>query len=300
MRLNLPFSLKGRRVLIAGIGGGWDIYGALPLVQAWRDECRLTLANLSSMTSGFDLRVAGEEDVPEQLLAKLIGEQVYVLGKEGVASVRSAYLKLIDRYSIDAIVLLDGGVDSLMRCDEQGPGTILLDSISLAAIDSLPVATKILACLGFGTETDEGVCHFRVLENMAALAREDAVLGGCMLTRGMVEFQFYESICLRAFATPVQRSHIHTRVIPAVRGEFGRYEMYHDKYQPLELLAERPPWISPLMAWFWFYNADEVRRRNLLVPWIKDTETFADVEVVYERVYPSLRANMRPNRDIPY
>ena len=46
-------------------------------------------------------------------------------------------LKLLKEHHIDTIVLVDGGVASLMRGDEQGCGAVVEDSISVGVVDAL-------------------------------------------------------------------------------------------------------------------------------------------------------------------
>lgn len=51
---------------------------------------------------------------------------------------------------IDGIILIDGGVDSLMRGDEPEPGTMFEDSLSLLAVsDQKNIRVRLIACLGF-------------------------------------------------------------------------------------------------------------------------------------------------------
>ena len=50
---------------------------------------------------------------------------------------REAYRALIAHHGIDAIVLVDGGTDILMRGDEAGLGTPEEDMLSLAAVAGL-------------------------------------------------------------------------------------------------------------------------------------------------------------------
>ena len=60
MRLNLPIDLHDSTVLLAGAGGGWDVFGAVPLAHELEQRnCRVILANYSSSVGGFDLRPAG-------------------------------------------------------------------------------------------------------------------------------------------------------------------------------------------------------------------------------------------------
>ena len=299
MRLNLPIDVTDRRVLIAGAGGGWDIFGGLPLLHEWRSTCEVVLANFSSSVEGFDVRPAVASDHPEGKLSEVLGVPVYVFGKGGFKSLQAGYKKLLNEHQFDTLILVDGGVDSLMRGDEEGCGTVFQDTLSLGVVDALDVPNKILACIGFGTETEEGVCHYRTLENMAALTKEDGFLGSCSLVKNMEAFQYYEEVCRKVFDCPGLRSHVQTRIIPAVHGEFGRYEMYDDADAQLDLLSDMPTFVSPLASIYWFFDVAAVARRNLLIPTFADTTNFAEVDAAHKEAYPSLKVNIRKNRIIP-
>ena len=299
MKLNLPIDLTSRNILLAGAGGGWDIFGGLPLLHEWRETCKIVLANFSAIVEGFDVRPAIASDHPEGKLADALGTPIYVFGKAGFRTLKAGYEKLVKQHNIDTIILIDGGVDSLMRGDEEGCGTIFQDTLSVGVVDSLNVPTKILACVGFGTETEEGVCHYRALENIAALTKGGGFLGACALTANMEAFQFYEEVCLKVFAQPAPRSHIHTRIIPAVHGEFGQYAMYDDRYSTVDILSDMPPFVSPLAPIFWFFDVAAVAHRNILISAFANTDAFAEVDAIHKEMYPSLKAAMRKNRIIP-
>lgn len=84
---------------------------------------------------------------------------------------RAAYRALVEHLRADAVVLVDGGTDILMRGDEAGLGTPVEDMTSLAAVAGLPdIPVRLVACLGFGIDAYHGVNHVQVLENIAALA----------------------------------------------------------------------------------------------------------------------------------
>ena len=197
MKLNLPIEFENRRILLAGAGGGSDVLGALPLAYEWQRTCKVVLANFSARVEGFDVRPAIPADHPEGKLAEALGTPVYVFGKAGFKTLQAGYEKVVKEHGIDTIILLDGGVDSLMRGDEEGCGSVFQDTLSLGVVDSLNVPQKILACVGFGTETENGVCHYRALENIAALTKDGGFLGACALTENMEAFRHYEDVCRR-------------------------------------------------------------------------------------------------------
>ena len=291
MKLNLPIEMTGRNILLAGAGGGWDICGGLPLLHEWRETNRIVLANFSALVEGFDVRPTIAADDPESKLAEVLGTPIYVFGKAGFKTLRAGYEKLLKDHDIDTIILVDGGVDSLMCGDEKGCGTILQDTISVGVVDSLDVPTKILTCVGFGTETEEGVCHYHALENIAALTKNGGFLGACALTANMEAFQFYEKVCVDAFALAKTQSHVHGRVIPAVHGEFGQHGPIYD------LLSDFPPFVSPLAPIYWFFDVAAVARRNIWIRHFADTTTFTEVDAIHKEKYAELKK--KPRKDIP-
>jgi hypothetical protein len=203
------------------------------------------------------------------------------------------YEHLVKKLNVDAIIAVDGGVDSLSRGDETGAGTMLEDSLSLAALDALKVPVRILACIGFGTEVEEAVCHHNALENMAALIKAGGFLGGCALTPTMDTFQQYEAACRYVWEKPSHhKSHISTRIIPAVRGEFGNFHLYpEDNHTRV--------FISPLMSLYWFFDLPLVAHHNLIIPLIRETQTQEDalrIVLSYWRHKPM----RRPRKEIPY
>jgi hypothetical protein len=320
MDLNLPILdlLAGSKsILIAGIGGGFDVFSGLPLyftLQAVGKVVHLANYSFSELSIVnriskpevlLDELVVGARDAgripwyfPEGYLAQWFREvrgedvTVWLLANTGAAPLARGYQALTQHLEIDAMILIDGGVDSLMRGDEEGAGTLLEDAISLTAIDSLVIPVKILACLGFGTEVEEDVCHHHALENMAALAKEGAFWGSCALTAAIEAFQLFEAAARYVWEQPNHtKSHISTRIIPAVHGEFGNHHMYEDQ-------TATSIFISPLMSLYWFFDANAVIRRSLLVDLLRPTETFLDAFRIFALAQQGW--DMRPRQRIPY
>ncbi len=171
------------------------------------------LANLSfSDLYGLDSEVWVDRDIaairpdtaargdyfPERTLARWLAHQdlpdtVYAFPLTGVQPLRTAYRALLDHLGgVDAVVLVDGGTDILMRGDEHGLGTPEEDMASLAAVAGLDeVPERLVACLGFGVDAHHGVNHSLVLENLAALDREGGYLGTFPLPRESPEGRLY-------------------------------------------------------------------------------------------------------------
>jgi hypothetical protein len=108
---------------------------------------------------------------------------LYASPKVGVQPLRAAYRHLVESLDIDALVLVDGGTDILLRSDETGLGTPVEDITSLAAAAGIDIAVKLVTCLGFGIDAYHGVNHVQVLENIAALDRDGGYFGALLGTR---------------------------------------------------------------------------------------------------------------------
>jgi hypothetical protein len=290
-----------RRVLLAGCGGGYDIMGALPLIHELRErDVEVHLASLSfCYLNGLDgarqdpdhpnlyavdATAASElKYCPEAWLADFLdrrfapGHVVHCFEKTGVVPLANAYRGLVKRLGIDAIVLIDGGVDALLRGDERSLGTPSEDLTSLAAVATLDVPTKILACVGLGAEMRDGISHADAFERIASLTARGAYLGAGSLVPGTGAGQLYLDAVDHVFAhqADLKRSHVHAVVSAACRGEFG---------------ARGPHvWLSPLLNMVWFFDADVVASDHLFLPALADTMTIWDVVARIEGIRSSLR-----------
>jgi hypothetical protein len=193
------------RVLLAGAGGGFDVYAALPLALVLAESgVAVSFANLSfTALDALGLDIWLDQDVaairpstasafddyfPERALARWLERNdlpavVYAFPKTGVQPLRTAYRTLINHLNADAVILVDGGTDLLLRGDESGLGTPEEDMVSLAALHGIDGPVKLAASLGFGIDAYHGVNHAQVLENIAALERSGGYLGAFSIPR---------------------------------------------------------------------------------------------------------------------
>lgn len=325
MALNIPQLNEldnCNNILIAGIGGGFDILCCLPLYFEFKRRGKTVhLANYS-FTDFAQAKKCSDpvEEIPNMLLGAKpnihtsipyypegylshwfyhhIDDKnvtIWMFAKTGVVPLQESYAHLIKKLHIDGLLLVDGGVDSLMTGNEQGAGTLLEDSVSLAAVDNFKIP-KVLACIGFGTEVEEQVCHYRVLQNMSRLITDHCknFYGCCSLTRSNPEFMLYNSACDFVQGRPkVRISHISSRIVPAVKGVFGNYQDYEECDS--EKLC-----LSILMGIYWFWQASGVIDRNILIESLKKTVTFIDVRIAYRQFLYERNTEMLSNQVMPY
>lgn len=301
MHLNLPIFdqvADCQNILIAGMGGGYDIFCGLPIYFALRERGHnVHLANFSFANIGMLAYHSGQSDEPDTAIHMAVtadlegtyayfpelhlarwfrqerGEDVtiWAFQKTGVRPLLENYEWLVEHLEIDGIILCDGGVDSLMRGDEPMPGTLLEDSISLAAVNALKwVPVRLIACLGMGAERE--VSHYHALENMAALTQDGAFLGACALVQQMEAYQLYEAALLWVQAQPAQESSvINSSVVSAVQGFYGNYHLTARTQRTGSHL-----WISPFMALYWFFDLPGVARHNPLLTQLRYTDTVSE------------------------
>jgi hypothetical protein len=300
-----------KHVVLAGAGGGYDVFAAVPLALALQARGqRVSFANLSfTALSQVDGRrvhpqvvevradtLGPPEYFPEVLLARWLsarrgGEPVYAFAKVGVRPLREAWRALQAELGFDAVVLVDGGTDILMRGDEAGLGTPTEDLSSVAAVHALDVSTKLIVCIGFGVDRYHGVCHAHFLENVAALAKGGASLGVTALLAQMPEAAAY--LELVEFATQTARasaSIVNLSIASAIEGRFGNV-------QRTPRTSNSELFINPLMALAWGFELGAVARRCLYLDLIQETETAfelaARIEAFREQV------EVRPWKDLP-
>jgi hypothetical protein len=275
-----------RNVLIAGAGGGFDVYAGLPLALAlWRSGVQVHLANLSfSELVLLDRDSWAAENVavvtpdsastdwyfPERTLARWLADQdlpstVYAFPPLGVERLRAGYRHLIDQLDIDAVVLVDGGTDILLRGDESNLGTPVEDITSLAAVAGLDVAVKLVTCLGFGIDAHDGVNHVEVLENLAALDRDGGYLGALSIPGASREAELYRDAVAHAqAATPERPTIVHGQIAAATRGDFGDVQF-------TRRTSGSTLFVNPLMAMYFTVDLDKLAARCLYLDRLENT-----------------------------
>jgi hypothetical protein len=316
--LRLPFFdelAEAKNVLLAGAGGGFDIFSGLPLYFALQAAGKTVhLANLSFSLLPPQVQEPGQRLAPtllqvtaetpqlnfyfpERYLAEWFRDQgaetpIYCFERTGVQPLHAAYEVLAERLSLDTVILIDGGTDSLMRGDEAGLGTPEEDIASIMAVDALQVARKLLVCLGFGVDHFHGVCHAHFLEAVAELSRGGGYLGMFSLLPQMPEVQQYRAACEAVFARmPQQVSIVTSSILSAIAGAYGNHHT-------TSRTAGNELWINPLMSAYWCFRLAPVASRILYREVLMETRTFTDVRRAIER-FREWFPDLRPRQPIP-
>lgn len=298
-----------KHVLFVGAGGGYDILGSVPLADPLiREGKRVTLAGVTFTSVGTLPGAAPHPEFPhvfpitsrhadpdrycpEAWLARWLEdtldyrEEIWLLKKCGVRPAMQAYEWLVESLGIDAVVLVDGGVDVLLKGNETSIGTPVEDLCSLAALSAIELPVRIVACIGFGSELRDGVRHAQVLERMAELTRAGAHLGTMGLPGGTDAGIAYREAVEHVFAHQrgQKLSHVQSVILAALRGEFGG--------------DGADVWVSPLTSLYWFFDLAAVARTHVFLPHLAATETLFELTAAIRECRKAVA--VRAPSDIP-
>ncbi len=288
--LSQPYEDKlaaSRCVLLAGAGGGYDVIGAVPLLHALRrDGKAVHLASLTFMPGAlldtmtavpghpqlFEVTPAEASETAycaEAWLACWLeghhgsDARVWCFQRTGVQPLRRAYRHLIDTLGVDTVVLVDGGIDSILRGDETSLGSPGGDLSSVAAVAGLEDVETLLACLGFGSELRDGIPHAQALERIARLCGAGHYLGCAALLPGMAATEPYLEALEYVTAHQDRRSHVQDVVRRSLQGQFG------------EVMPDT--WLSPLTNMYWFFALRGVAESHLFLESLEETATVWEI-----------------------
>jgi hypothetical protein len=298
---------QARSVLIAGAGGGYDIVCGVPIAMAlWSQGIAVHFASFSStplqdVEQGMWLRSTLLEVTaassrpsyfPEGWLCRWVRDHVgrhttvWCFEASGVGPLHENYRYLVETLDIDAVVVVDGGVDSLLRGDEYTLASPLEDALTIAAVSLLDVPLKALVSTAFGAERLDRISHAQVLARIADLTRAGAFWGAEAITPGAPEGDALASAIRYILdnQSGMRQSIVCGSLLAALEGKFGD--------QPVGASSRNtPPWISPLILLYWWFDLSEVARQHLYLPRLIPTNTFPEAA---ERLGEYMRT--RPKR----
>uniref|UniRef100_A0A1X7U3E1 DUF1152 domain-containing protein n=1 Tax=Amphimedon queenslandica TaxID=400682 RepID=A0A1X7U3E1_AMPQE len=288
---------SSKRILLAGCGGGYDVLSSLPLYAALKEQGKfVTFASLSftslssihppkvcedcyEVKSSFKTKEDGRY-FPELYLAQWLSERekrevsVYAFDREiGAKTLSSAYSKIVSDNKIDAVVLVDGGTDSLMFGSEERMGTPAEDHCSMVAVSTLTsVPVKILACLGFGVDSFHGVSHGLFLENVATIEQKGGFHGCFSVSRHSKEGQFYID-GYHAVSSKMQKSIVCSSITDAMAGHFGNHHS-------TSRTGSSKLFINSLMTLYWSFDLEPIIDEIKYAKELSQTKSMTDVAVV--------------------
>jgi len=315
-----------RTVMLCGCGGGFDFVHAMTLVPTLVALGKHVV--IGSYSFGDPLRIGGATRVfedgdavavqvdahctadpyygPEVAIAAFLDEafparaphQLYAYYARAFCPpvLTHLYRALVDRHAVDAIVLVDGGSDSLMAGDEEGLGDPIEDAVSVAAVDALDVRTKILISIGLGADRWNHVSDASSLRAIAELTRAGGYLGALALEPTSESYRFYRACVESIYARQEFRSVLAGAILAAGAGTFGASgatEHHDDRVRDGDLF------VWPLMAMLWGFDVGVVAARSHLVSWLRPCTSVLACRSALAAGRAALGDRVRPVEELP-
>lgn len=281
---------EGKKVLLFGVGGGFDIIACLPLYYTLRMKgYDVELANYSVVDFGLFPQLAepiilnndiygaigkvkgSVEHYPEGHLSQWFKTgfdeevAVWMFRQQAVPQLIKNLNFFVDKLDIGAIVLCGAGARSIMTGDEEGCGEMLYPTIVLSAVRQVELKS-FLFTLGVNTSGGRRAeSMFNAMESIQALIYSGAYYGGCVMEKKMDCFQYYKS----AYEFVVdqhahQKSPIHEMILTSALGGFGAH-------------AEYGGFLCPEMFHGHFFDAIIASNDNKIIPHIETIPDYEDV-----------------------
>ena len=316
-----------KTVLLCGCGGGFDFVHSLTLYpELLRLEKTVVIGSYSfgnpnEITGAVDVfneaGVTAKRVTAASTPAQHYGPEVHVCSFLDLRYPSSAphfvyayyardftvplltrlYGQFIDNHSIDAIVLVDGGSDSLMVGDEEGLGDPIEDAVSVATVASLTgLKARILISIGLGTDRFNQVSDAASLRAIAELTRMGGFLGAVSLEPTGAGACSYRDCLEHIYQRQGFRSVLAGTIASAIDGWFGREEI--PPVLPRRVRAGQL-FLWPLMAVLWGFDVETVARRSLIAKWIRECQTIRDCYAALETGRRDLGERLRNVENLP-
>jgi hypothetical protein len=207
------------------------------------------------------------------------------------------YQQFIDSHSVDAIVLVDGGSDSIMAGDEEGLGDPIEDAVSVTTVASLKeLKARVLISIGLGTDRFNQVSDAASLRAIAELTRMGGFLGAVILEPAGAGACFYRDCLEHIYQRQGFRSVLAGTIVSAVEGHFGWEDVppvLQERVRPGQLF------LWPLMAVLWGFDVETVAQRSLIANWIRHCQTVPDCYTALHAGRRGLGARLRNVENLP-
>jgi hypothetical protein len=315
--MHLPFELEpNSSILVVGAGGGYDVVCALPVSLSLRALGHQVHLGSYSFTTLEDVKGAAEpwphlfaitsecqgpenQYFPEGYLAQWWARQfsqeitIWSYHKVGVQPLTSIFAHLCETLSLDAIVVVDAGVDGLFEGTEFDIATPAIDAISIVSAYRLSHLKRYFAFTAFGTEgRNHSVRHADALMRIA----QQVALGGmldvsALLPQNEVGKLFMDAVdFIHNKAGNDWHSNMASSVVAALKGKFGHHDLTNKT-------TEAPIWVSPLTLLYWFFQLETVAEAKPFNQKAIKGETVQDMIDLFEETREKFA--VLPRLDIP-
>ena len=200
-----------------------------------------------------------------------------------VPLLKSLYGKIFTEHEVDAIVMFDGGSDSLMVGSEAGLGDPIEDAVSIAAaatIDFPRLKERIVIAVGLGCDRFNQVSDAATLRAIGELTAVRGFLGCASLHAGTQPHTIYKKCIEHLQGRANFRSVIANSIVASGEGGSG--------FNVPEELRRRIPhgtlYLWPLMCMHWAFSITAVYNRSLLAPLLLESPSIDEMYTVLRQL----------------
>lgn len=239
----------GQNIIIAGCGGGYDLFGGLPLFYLLKHIANHIVFTNYSFTSITVLNQYGLQCAnnlylikptvllnlndnhlntyfPEAYVAYHLNVDVYALSHPTtIYDLIEAYQIIISNMQyIDKLFLIDGGCDVLLTGKEIGLGTPVIDMMHLKAIQNLNIRSKYILAVGVNIDIADGVDLGDLNQRLTTLKNNGTLINQQLWSLNQPEIRFYRDIVKQSLP---QLTIVHSLVVATLEGHRGYYTPPH-------------------------------------------------------------------------
>lgn len=229
-------------VILAGCGGGYDIFGCIPLFYSLTKVDKI-LTNLSFTSTEVLDNLAGLNHVtkllkglylippgtyaeecyyfPEYELANKLNHDIYIIHNSiTIQEMISCYEYLIKYRSpgIEKVYLIDGGCDLLLSGNETELATPVEDMMHLKAIDTLPIKEKYVCAIGLNVDCGDGVIEAELVQRLKYLEDQGIIIEREIWSLDDSNVQKYYQITK---SCNLKNTVVHSYIICALNDQYG-------------------------------------------------------------------------------
>lgn len=215
-----------------------------------------------------------------------------------ISSLSALYKQIVDEYSVDALVMIDGGSDSLMRGDEHGLGDPIEDAVSVGAGASLrTVPWKFLCAVGVGADRFNKVSDGSTLRAIAELTAAGGFRGSSSV-EGPEDpaLIFYRNVLDRIYSQQSFRSVLSSLILASGMGQYG---LIVPQLSGKRVSEDMPAYVWPMMSMLFVFDVDSVARRSLCVKWLEPARSEAENQYLLMQGRARLGDQLRPFESMP-
>ena len=284
-------------IMIGGCGGGYDIYTSIPIyLDLLKRGHNITMTNVTftnidvlqtypqvmkglwvvtaesaKMIKGFH----PELSLSIALLKRGISQSIYCVSRSAsMEDLCNIYDYIIKKHSIEAILVADGGYDSLLSGTEEELGTPVEDMMTLSSIHTMIQRYKLPAYVSsLGLHLEHEIRETDMFESITRLSAHGGLLDCIFLQKDQPHVREYMNIVMEC---QPENTIINSQIVAALEGHYGNY--YHPAIR--HRVGSIPTNINYLTHTMHIFNLEHIVAQNKYIHLIKNGKSDKEVDEI--------------------